>query len=169
MRKSVLVFGISSGVVGIVMMLATLPYIKNHDSQRADIFGYASMVLSALLVFFGIRSHREKESAGRLTYGRGLVVGVLITLVSWVCFSVAFELIYFWIVPDYGETFAACMVERARESGGTPADIDKARSQAAMFRRLWDNPFTNAALTFATLFPVGFAAAAISAAILRKR
>jgi len=61
------------------------------------------------------------------------------------------------------------MVERARESGGTPADIEKARSQAAMFRRLWDNPFTNAALTLATLFPVGFAAAAVSAAILRKR
>jgi len=168
-RKSVLVFGISSGVVGIVLMLATLPYIQNHDSQKADIFGYASMVLSALLVFFGIRSYREKESAGRLTYGRGLLVGVLITLVSWACFSVAFELIYFWIVPDYGEKFAACMVERARESGGTPADIEKARSQAAMFRRLWDNPFTNAALTLATLFPVGFAAAAVSAAILRKR
>ena len=168
MRKSVLIFGVSSGVVAIVLMLATLPYIQNHDSQKADIFGYASMVLSALLVFFGVRSHREKESAGRLTFGRGLLVGVLITLVSWACFSVAFELIYFWIVPDYGETFAACMVERARESGGTPADIDKARSQAAMFRRLWDNPFTNAALTFATLFPVGFAASAVSALILKK-
>ena len=82
----------------------------------------------------------------------------------------AFELIYFWIVLMYsGETFAACMVERARESGGTPADIDKARCRPVMFRRLWDNPFTNAALTFATLFPVGFAAAAISATILRKR
>ena len=169
MRKSVLIFGVSSGVVAIVMMLATLPYIQNHDSEKADIFGYASMVLSALLVFFGIRSFREKESAGRLTFGRGLLVGVLITLISWACFSVAFELIYFWIVPDYGEKFAACMIERARDSGGTPADIDKARSQAAMFRRLWDNPFTNAALTFATLFPVGFAAAAISATILRKR
>jgi hypothetical protein len=164
-----MIFGISSGVVAIVLMLATLPYIQNHDSQKADIFGYASMVLSALLVFFGIRSYREKESDGRLTYGRGLLVGVLITLVSWACFSVAFELIYFWIVPDYGEKFAACMVERARESGGTPADIDKARSQAAMFRRLWDNPLTNAALTLATLFPVGFAAAAVSAAILRRR
>jgi hypothetical protein len=38
-----------------------------------------------------------------------------------------------------------------------------------MWRRLFDNPWTNAAVTFATSFPVGLAAAAISAAILRKR
>ena len=40
---------------------------------------------------------------------------------------------------------------------------------AAMFKRLYDNPFTNAAVTFATSFPIGLAASAISAALLRKR
>jgi hypothetical protein len=169
MRRAVIIFGSISAAIGIASIVATLPYLDSGNMRKADAFGYATIVLSALIVFFGIRSHREKEGAGRITFGRGLLVGVLITLVSCAGFILAFELVYFWFVPDYGEKYEACMVERARESGGTPAEIDRARSQAAMFRRLFDNPWTNAAVTFATSFPVGLAAAAISAVILRKR
>jgi Protein of unknown function (DUF4199) len=169
MRRAAVIFGGISAAIGIASIVATLPYLESGTMKKADVFGYATIVLSALLVFFGIRSHREKEGAGRITFGQGLLVGVLITLVSCAGFMVAFELVYFWFVPDYGEKYEACMIERAQQSGGTPAEIEKARSQAAMFRRLFDNPWTNAAVTFATSFPVGLAAAAISAVILRKR
>ena len=169
MRRAAVIFGGISGAIAIASIVATLPYVKHGDLHKADAFGWASIILSALVVFFGIRSHREKEGGGRITFGRGVLVGVLITLVQCALFMVAFEMVYFWFVPDYGEKYQACMVERAQESGGTPAEIDKARSQAAMWRRLFDNPWTNAAVTFATTFPVGFAAAAISAGILRKR
>ena len=158
-----------SAAIGIASIVATLPYLESGTMKQADVFGYATIVLSALLVFFGIRSHREKEGAGRLTFGRGLLVGVLITLISCACLIVAFELVYFWFVPEYGEKFAACMVERTRDSGATEAEIEKAREQAATFRRLYDNPFTNAALTFAMTFPIGLAASAVSALILKRR
>jgi hypothetical protein len=127
------------------------------------------MVLSALLVFFGIRSFRENTGTGRISFGRGLAVGVLITLVSWACFAVAFQIVYFKVVPDFGDMYSACMVERVRTSGGSPEKIDKAAEQARTFRGLWDNPLTNAAVTFATLVPIGLAVSAISAAILRRR
>ena len=169
MRRAAVIFGGISGAIGIASIVGTLPYLQSGDMRKADTFGYATIVLSALLVFFGIRSHREREGAGRITFGQGLLVGVLITLVSCVLFVVAFELVYFWFVPDYGVKYEACMLHRAQASGGTPAEIEKARSQAAMFRRLFDNPWTNAAVTFATSFPVGLAAAAISAGILRRR
>jgi hypothetical protein len=127
------------------------------------------MVLAALLVFFGIRSYRENVGAGRLTFGRGLAVGVLITLVSSACSVVGFEILYFKVAPDFGDTFSACMVERVRVSGGTQEQIDGAAQQARMLKGLYDNPWTNAVLTFATSFPVGLAGALISAAILRRR
>jgi hypothetical protein len=169
MRRAVIIFGSISGAIAVALMAATLPYVRSGNLHKADFIGYSSMALSALVVFFGIRSHREKEGAGRITFGRGFLVGVLIALIGSACVVVAFQLFYFWLVPDYGDKFAACMVEKAREDGGTAEDIEKARSQAAMFKRLYDNPVTNAGVSFATSFPVGFAAAAISAAILRKR
>jgi uncharacterized protein DUF4199 len=169
MKKTVWSFGLISAAVSIVMMLVTLPFIEPGRYGTADVLGYTSIVLSALLVFFGIRSYRENAGGGRLSFGRGLSVGLLITLISCVCYAAAFEVVYFKVVPDFGEKFAACMVERTRASGGTPQAVAAAERQAGTLKRLYDHPATNAALSFATSFPVGLLATAVSAAILRKR
>jgi len=54
MKKTVLFFGLVSGAVSTAMMLATLPYIDSGRSETADVLGYTSILLSALMVFFGI-------------------------------------------------------------------------------------------------------------------
>ena len=169
MKKTVLTYGLISGAVAIVLMAATIPLIEAKDLGKSDVLGYTSMVLSALLVFFGIRSHRESAVAGRITFGRGFAVGLLITAVSCACYVVAFEIVYFGLVPDFGDTFSACMVERVRASGGTSQEIESVTQQALTLKRLYDSPWTNAALTFAISFPIGLAASTISAAILRRR
>lgn len=167
MKKTVLTFGLISAAVAIATMLATVPLLNSVGYQKADIIGYTSMVVSALLVYFGIRSFREK--VGLLTFGRGLAVGLLITLVSGLCQVVAFQLVYFKLVPEFGERFAACMVERAQDSGASAEKIVKTTEQARTLKRLYDNPWTNAAVTFAQPLPLGLVAAAVSAAILRRR
>lgn len=169
MKKTVVTFGLISAALSIVMMAATIPFINSVRYETADVLGYASIVLSALLVFFGIRSYRENAGGGRMTFGRGSAVGLLITLISCTCYIVAFQIIYFKLVPDFGDKFAACMVERVRASGGTEQQIDETAKQAQTFKQLYDNPATNAALTFATSFPIGLIVTAGSAAILRKR
>ena len=169
MRRTVLIFGLISGAAAVALMLITIPLIQAKDLGKSDVLGYTSMVVSALLVFFGIRAHRERAGAGRITFGRALAVGLLVSLVSSVCVVAAFEVVYFVLVPDFGDTFSQCMVERARASGGTSQEIENVTRQARTLKRLYDNPWTNAALTFATSFPIGLAASAISAAILRRR
>jgi hypothetical protein len=169
MWKPTLTFGLISGAVAVLLVLAALPFINVQDFRKADVFGYASMVLSALLVFFGVRSYRENAGAGRISFGRGLAVGLLITLISCACTVVAFEIVYFKLVPDFGDKFSACLVERARASGESPEELAVVAKRAQTLKRLYDNPVTNAALTFATSFPIGLGVSAISAAILRRR
>jgi hypothetical protein len=169
MKKTVLTFGLISGALAVGMMLATLPLINTHDFGKSDALGYTSMVLSALVVFFGVRSYRENVGAGRLTFGRGFSVGILITLVSCVCYVVTWELLYFKLMPGLGDRIAVCMVERARTSGASPQRIDEVTRQAQMIKTMSDNPATNVALAFAQSFPIGLVAAALSAAILRRK
>jgi len=169
MRKTVLMFGLVSGALAAAMMLATIPLLDSIGIEKTDVVGYTTIVLSALLVFFGIRSYRETAGAGRITFGRGLAVGLLITLVSCACYVVAFEIVYFKLMPEFGDKFSACMVERVRASGGTQQAIDATTTQAQTLKQLYDNPVTNALVTFATSFPIGLAVTGISAAILRKR
>lgn len=169
MKRTILTYGLFSGALAVAALGATVPLIHSDTVQYADILGYASIVLAALLVFFGIRSYREHDSGGTMTFGRGVLVGLFITLISCTCHVVAFQLIYFHLVPDFGERFTACMIQRVRDSGGSEAAVEETTKQAAMFRQLFDHPATNAALTLAETFPIGLIATLASAAILRKR
>ena len=169
MKKTVLVFGLLSAVVSILIMAATVPAISAHRYEMSDVLGYSAIVLSALFVFFGIRSYRQRTGSGRISFGRAVAVGVLISLVSCVLYAAAFEVLYFKVAPDFGEKFAACMVERAREKGAGEQQIAETTKKARTFKELYDNPLTNAMVTFGTSFPVGLVVTAISAAILRKR
>jgi hypothetical protein len=169
MKKTILTFGLISGVMSSLMMLATLPFIHRIGFDKGLIVGYTGIVLSFLLVFFGIRSYRENVGNGSITFGRAFAVGILITLISCVFYVVTWEIIYFKLMPDFAETFTNYAVEQVRASGGSQQMIDaKIQEMKDLVVRL-NNPLMNAVYTFIEPFPVGLLLTLISAAILRKR
>ena len=169
MKKTVVTFGLISGAIAAGTMLATLPFADSIDSKRGELIGYTTIVLSALMVFFGVRSYRENAGAGRITFGRGLAVGILITLISSTCYVATWEFIYFKLKPGFAEKYAAGMVERARASGASQQKIDETARQAQEFKRMYANPAINVGLTFMEIFPIGLVVTAVSAGILRKK
>jgi hypothetical protein len=169
MKKTVLTFGLISGAVSAAMMLLTVPFADKIGFDKGEILGYATIVLSALLVFFGIRSYRENAGGGRLTFGRGVAVGVLIALISSACYVATWEIVYYKLMPDFAEKYSAHMVERAKASGASQQKMDEMVHQAAQFKQMYDNPAINVALTFAEVFPIGLVVTLVSAGILRKK
>ena len=169
MRKIPLIFGLLSGAVSAGLLIATIPYVNSVNYRRGDVLGYTSIALSALLAFWGVRSYRENFSGGRLSFGRGLAVGLLITLISSACHVVTFQALYFRVFPDLGDKYAVCMIQRAKDSGASDQKIRQTTELAEKLKRLYDKPATNAAVAFAEAFPVGAFAAVLSAAILRRK
>ena len=169
MKKTVLTFGLISGAVMALMMFATLPFIDRIGFDKGVIVGYTSMVLSFLLVYFGIRSYRENVGGGTVTFGRAFAVGILITVISCICYVVAWEIIYFNFMPDFVAKYAAYMVEKAKASGASPAAIQAKLEEMKKFKVMYDNPFFNAATTFLEPLPIGLIITLISALILRKK
>jgi len=169
MKKTVLTFGLISGAISAGLMLGTVPFADKIGFDRAEIIGYTTIVASALLVFFGVRSYRENASGGRLTFGRGFAVGILITLVSNVCYVAAWEVTYYKFMPDFADKYAAHMVERAKASGASEEQIEKKTREAQQFKEMYRKPVVNVALTFAEVFPIGLAVTLLSAAILRRK
>src|SRR5215467_4507720 len=107
MKKTVLTFGIISGLILAVMMIATVPFLHKVSEDKGLIIGYTTMVLAGLLVFFGIRWYRENVSGGKLSFGRAFAVGLLISLLS-CCFYVGtWEVLYYKFMPDFAEKYAA--------------------------------------------------------------
>jgi hypothetical protein len=169
MKKTVLTFGLISGAISSLLMVATIPFIEQIGFDRGIIVGYTSMVLSFLLVFFGIRSYRENVGNGYISFGRALSVGFLIMLISCVCYVVTWEIVYFNFLPDFGEKYTNYVIEKARSSGASAEQIAQQTEQMKSFKAMYDNPLINAALTFLEPLPVGIVMTLVSALILRKR
>lgn len=169
MKKTVLTFGLISGLVSSVLMLSTALFLDRIGFEKGAIVGYTGIVLSFLLVFFGVRSYRENVGGGEITFGRALSVGLMITLISCACYVVTWEIVYFKLMPDFAEKYTAYMVEQIRASGASQQVID-ARMQELNAMKVWyDNPLINAAITFVEPFPIGLIISLMSAAILRRR
>lgn len=169
MKKIVLTFGVISGLISAGLMLATVPFFHKIEGQKAYIIGYTTMVLAGLLVFFGIRSYRENIGGGKLTFGRALAVGLLISLVS-NCFYVGtWEFIYHQFFPNFAENYAAKMIEQAKSSGAAPEKIAQITTQSQQFAHNYHNPIYNIGMTFLEVFPVFLLISLLSAAILRRK
>lgn len=150
-------------------MLALVPFVDKIGFDKGMVIGYASMLLAFLLVFFGIRSYRETVSGGQISFGRAFVVGILITLISCLCYVVAWEIVYFNFLPDFSEKYTAYLVEKMKNSGATADEIATQVAKMKDMKTIYDNPLYNALITFTEPFPVGLLVTLISAFVLRKK
>ena len=170
MKKIVLTFGLISGVIMSALMTTIIVFFHQTSPGRGMIIGYTIMVLSFLLVFFGIRSYRENVGNGYISFGRALGVGILIMLISCVLYVATWEVVYHKFMPDFGEKYLAQSIERVRASGKSPQEIENEVENMRSMMQLYNtNIFFNLGITFLEPFPVGLAMSLISAFILKKR
>ncbi|MCM3902537.1 MAG: DUF4199 domain-containing protein [Pyrinomonadaceae bacterium] len=169
MKKTVLTFGLISGVVSSVLILVHAVLHDRIGFDKGMVVGYTGIVLSFLLVFFGVRSYRENVGGGQITFGRALSVGLLITLISCAFYVVTWEIVYYNLMPDYMEKYTNYMVEQLRASGASQQLIDAKMQELSGMKAWLDNPLILAAIAFVEPFPIGLIISLISAAILRKR
>jgi small-conductance mechanosensitive channel len=169
MKKTVLTFGLISGVIISALMLATVPFMHQLSMSRAMVIGYTTMVLAFLLVFFGIRSYRENIGGGRISFGRALTVGLLIMLITCAFYVITWEFVYFNFMPDFAEKYAAFALEDARAHGASAAELAKQAEDMKKFQVMYNNIFYNVGMTLLEPLPVGLVMTFISALILRTR
>jgi uncharacterized protein YacL len=86
MTKIVLTFGLISGLIISVLMDSSLLLADKIGSGHSMVIGYTIMVASFLLVYFGIRSYRDNNLGGQISFGRAFSCGILIALVTTICY-----------------------------------------------------------------------------------
>jgi hypothetical protein len=168
MKRTVWTFGLISGAILAVMMAITLPF-QEKIGDKGEVIGYTTMILAFLMVYFGIRSYRDTVLAGTISFGRAFKVGILISLIASACYVTAWEIIYHTVAPDFTEKYAARMIEKARASGASEAQIEAKKQEMAKFTEAYKNPVVNVGMTFLEVFPVGAVLVLISAGVLSRR
>lgn len=169
MRKTILTFGLISGAIVSLLMAITVPFADRIGFDKGEIIGYTSIVLSCLMIFFGIRSYRDNVAGGQITFARGFQVGISIALISCVCYVITWEILFYNFLPDFIDKYVAYMGQKMRASGASAAELQAKLLQAQKYKELYKNPFYNVALTLLEPLPVAVVVTLVSAAILRKK
>ncbi|HKP15298.1 MAG TPA: DUF4199 domain-containing protein [Gemmatimonadaceae bacterium] len=166
MKKTVLTFGLLSGLVISGTLLALLPL---QEQVHSILLGYAAMLAAFLLIWFGIRSYRDNVAGGRVRFGRAFAVGALIALVSSLCYTATWEVIYFGVGTNFVANYQAHQLAEARAKGATPAELDAKAAEMKKFAESYENPVINSAMTLMEPLPLGLLVALISAGLLSRK
>ena len=169
MKKTVLTFGLIAGVMISVLMGGSLLIANKIGAGHSMVLGYTIMVASFLLIYFGIRRYRDNTLAGQISLGRALACGILITLITTVCYVAMWEVLYFNFMPHFMDSYWAAQIHKVQTSGLDPATIATQVANIERTARLYQNPLVNMAYTFMEPLPVGLIITLISAAVLRRK
>lgn len=173
MRKIVLVYGGIAGILMISMFLISFSLMEQGilSFNNSELFGYTTMIVVLSLIFFGIKSFRDKHNNGTMTYWKGFKVGISIAAVASLFYAGGWEVYY--NSTDLKETFmpryTELTIKKMQHAGKSQEEINKKREEMKMFAEWYKNPFIRFGMTLMEIFPVGLVITLISAGILRRK
>jgi hypothetical protein len=100
---------------------------------------------------------------------KALLIGLGIALISSVCYSLMWLVVYYNVFPNFIEDYAAFTVKKLQESGATELQLSKNQAEMQQFKDLYKTPFGIFAVTLIEPLPIGVLGALVSAFILKKK
>jgi len=170
MKRNVIVYGLISGLIVTVMMVySTSRYCATGNFDNGMVYGYTAMLIAFSMIFVGTKNYRDKYQDGVLNFGKAFKVGFLIALIASTLYVITWQVEYHWVFPDFGDKYAAHMIEKAKTSGATAAELAKKTIEMAKFNEMYKKPLFNILLTYAEILPLGVVVSLVSALILKRK
>ena len=169
MQKYVLKFGLIAGGILSVMMLITMPLMHRIGMENAMVLGYSTMLVAGLMTYFGVRAFRDNVLGGRISFGKAFQTGILITLVSTVCYVATWEFVYARFMPNFAEDYATRFLAEAKAGGATDAELATKRAEMEKFAVSYKKPLVRMSYTFLEPLPVGLLMTLVSAGMLSRK
>ncbi|MBL7840525.1 MAG: DUF4199 domain-containing protein [Cyclobacteriaceae bacterium] len=172
MRKIVLVYGTIAGIVLGAMLFVTAPLfdsgVLNFDNGMY--VGYATMVVSLSLVFFGVKSYRDNQQKGRITFWKAFQVGIFICLLASLLYALSWEVAYHTVSKGFTEEMSVHYERQIRKEAKSEAEMKKELESSKQLMELYDrNPVVRFGFTVIEVLPVGVVITLLTALLLRRK
>ena len=173
MKRNTLVYGLVSGTLVSALMLLSMNYLSYCngavDYNTSMLVGYASMLVAFSLVFVGVRNFRDKFNGGVISFGKAFRMGLLMVLIASTMYVVAWQIDYYFFMPDFFDKYTAHILEALKSSGASTAEIEKQTREMAGYKEMYKNPFYNAMFTYMEILPVGLIVTLLCALLLKRK
>ena len=167
MKHTVIKFGSYSFLTAVILFLSALVLGQDLSYEAQEVLGYSSIILSVGFVFFGIKSYRDKENNGTVSFGKAFTIGLLITLFAAIGFALIDFIYTTYINPEFMEQYVSYQMENLASSySGEELISEKQKLKDSM------EEMSNAAIAavmFATVLIIGIVISLISSLVLHKK
>src|ERR1041385_158739 len=168
MRKVVLTYGLLAGLIVSVLIAVTwLIMTPESDYAMSMLIGYANMLISLSMIFFAIKSYRDNYLGGTITWSKGFMVGLYVSIIASVLYVIGWKIFSSIAMPDFWDQYAKHSIEALTKRGASAAEIAETTKQIEYYKHM--PPLVEWGMTFLEIFPVGLVISAISALILRRK
>lgn len=152
MKNTVIRFGLYGLGLGFGLFLIGLLFMKDIDLSTGEVIGYATMIASLSFIFFGIKHYRDRVNSGKVSLGKAIGIGLLISLFPAIGIAIA-DFIYTSLInPDFFKEYVEMM-----EAQGNTEPIPEWGSGMMAF------------VMFLTVMALGLIISLISAFILQRK
>lgn len=170
MKNTVLKYGIIAGAIVSIFMIVTMPLMdENSDIKHSEILGYTVMLVAMSMIFIGVRSYRNNQLNGVISFGKAFVLGLYIALIASTMYVISWMLLSEFVVTDFMEVYWNSSVEQLQSSGLSQAEIDAQLEQMKSWMEMYKNPLVKFFITYMEILPVGILVSLVSAFILKKK
>ncbi|MDC8005983.1 DUF4199 domain-containing protein [Aureisphaera galaxeae] len=168
MKKTILKYGAYSLLTAAGLFLIALLIGKSLDYSVQEVIGYVSMALSLIFVFFGIRHYRDNENEGKISFGKALLLGLLISLFAGIGFGIIDYIYTTAINPDFAVEYETKMLADMKATL-TPAEYETQSKVLKEQMAQYGGSGFMAFIMFATVLIMGFVISLISGLILQRK
>ena len=170
MKKTIWIYGLIAGFICSVWMFVGLLFMNGEAEMGGnEVMGYVIQIVAYVTIFVGLKNYRDKNGNGEISFAKAFKMGALMSLIAATIYVICWSIDYNFFVPDFGEKYAAYMLENAKKSNLTPAEIEEQVAKFSQYKEMYKNPFFFVLITYMEVIPVGLLASLISALILKKK
>lgn len=170
MMDRIFLFGTMSGLIVIGAMIGVFVATSGQPEmgQHSEFLGYSIMLVALSMIFFGVKSYRDRELGGVIRFLPAFMMGIGISVVAGIIYVLVWEVYMAFTNYTFMDAFVSSYIAKQKAAGVTGADLAKVVAEMEAMKVQYANPLFRLPMTFMEIFPVGFLISLLSAAVLRK-
>ena len=152
MKRTITKYGVFGCLTGFVIFLSHLSFAKNLSYDILELFGYISIFLSLSFIYFGIKHYRDSLNQGVISFGKALLIGILISI----CVGIGIGMADFIYTEFLNPNFYTEYAEKLSAEGKADEVIEMTSTLGALFMLV-------------LVVVIGFMISLISALVLQRK
>lgn len=170
MIKYILKFGLFASLTLLAFAFISFLCVENLGMTVSMIFGFAGMILAFAFIFIAVRSYRNNELNGQISFGQAFLMGLGITFIVSTVWVLSWMLTYNPDTSTFMEDYIANTISVMEQSGQSQEVIDATVAKMELEAEKYNSSATTRVWnTYLEILPIGILFSLLAALFLFKR